>query len=176
MRRKGGLAWGAGQPSCRVSEQGRTAPSPAGLSAAPSPSPPWGRPAVPTKGDKEGCPGGLPPTAHSPQQGLPGMCRAWLGTFAFFLGAPSLAEILAAGRAKGKALWGKEQHGAGNCLGKVQAIEKPRARRRERVGERLINQRLGSVPSSPCTLKSSLTLQDNQAQGFCPVCFDGSGS
>lgn len=71
---------------------------------------------------------------------------------------------------------GKEQHGAGNCSGEVQAVEKPRACRRERVGERLINQRLGSVPSSPCTLKSSLTLQDNRAQGFCPVCSDGSGS
>ena len=32
------------------------------------------------------------------------------------LGAPSLAEILVAGRAKGKVLWGKEQQGAGNCL------------------------------------------------------------
>lgn len=119
------------------------------------------------------------PTAHSPQQGLLGMCRARLGTSAFLLGAPSLAEILVAGRAKGKPPGGgggKEQHGAGNCSGEVQAVEKPRACRRERVGERLINQRLGSVPSSPCTLKSSLTLQDNRAQGFCPVCSDGSGS
>lgn len=116
------------------------------------------------------------PATHSPQQGLPGMCQALLGTSAFLWVLPVWLRSWWRGGQRAKRSGGRNSRGQGTAQAKARpAVEKPRARR-ERVGERLINHRLGCTPSSPCTLRSSLTLQHNQAQGFCPGCSDRSGS
>lgn len=117
------------------------------------------------------------PATHSPQQGLPGMCQALLGTSAFLWVLPVWLRSWWRGGQRAKCSGGRNSKGQGTAwLGEGQAVEKPRARWRERVGERLINHRLGCAPSSPGTLRSSLTLQHNRAQGFCPGCSDRSGS